>query len=197
MDKRRAKSAERKIFELLDRKPEINNWKSDSKKIMNEQEFNGRIVFNTIKFNYPTRPQINVLNNISLSIEKGQTIALVGSNGSGKSTITQLLERFYNPTEGTITLSGENIQELDIHWLRSHIGIVSQEPILFDATIAENISYGVTSETATMDEIISAAKQADIDEFIESLPQVNKYKGNYTLRLNKIYLFFYNGFKEV
>jgi ABC-type multidrug transport system fused ATPase/permease subunit len=90
----------------------------------------------------------------------------------GKSTITQLLERFYDPSAGEIKLNGVNIRELDLFWLRSQIGIVSQEPILFDSSIEENIAYGDNSRTVPMDEIIGAAKQANIHEFITKLPNV-------------------------
>ncbi len=112
------------------------------------------------------------MNNLSIRINQGQQIALVGSSGCGKSTIIQLLERFYDPDSGQITLSGHRIEDINLHWLRSQIGIVSQEPILFDCSIAENIAYGDNSRDVTMIEIMEAAKQANIADFIASLPEV-------------------------
>lgn len=90
----------------------------------------------------------------------------------GKSTITQLIERFYDPDAGEITIDDVDARQLSLGWLRSQMGIVSQEPVLFDATIAENIAYGDNSRHISMDEIVEAAKKANIHEFISNLPQV-------------------------
>lgn len=109
-----------------------------------------------------------------MNVSQGKTIALVGSSGSGKSTIVQLLERFYDPNSGEVTIDKEDIKTLDITNLRSHLSIVSQEPNLFNRTIAENIAYGANDRTVTMDEIIEAAKFANIHDFISSLPSVRK-----------------------
>ncbi|CAF3236426.1 unnamed protein product [Rotaria sp. Silwood2] len=92
-----------------------------------------------------------------------------GASGAGKSTIIQLLERFYDVTSGRILIDGTDIRELNLRWLRSHFGLVSQEPILFDLTIAENIAYGL--ENVPMEDIINAAIKANIHQFIEQLPQ--------------------------
>ncbi|CAF2670966.1 unnamed protein product [Rotaria sp. Silwood2] len=100
----------------------------------------------------------------------GQRVALVGTSGCGKSTIIQLLERFYDTTSGQILLDGVDIRLLNIHWLRSHFGLVSQEPVLFDLTIAENIAYGL--ENVPMEHIINAARKANIHQFIDRLPQI-------------------------
>lgn len=96
----------------------------------------------------------------------------MGSSGCGKSTVTQLLERFYDPSSGQISLCNKNIQELNLDWLRSQIGIVSQEPILFDLSIKENISYGDNSRSVSLEECIEAAKKANIHDFISKLPMV-------------------------
>ncbi|CAF4849775.1 unnamed protein product [Rotaria sp. Silwood1] len=96
-------------------------------------------------------------------------MALVGGSGCGKSTIIQLLERFYDPIQGRICLDGVNIRELNIQWLRSCLGLVTQEPILFDLTIAENIAYG--RENTSSEDIIDAATKANIHHFIQQLPQ--------------------------
>ncbi|CAF4577645.1 unnamed protein product [Rotaria sp. Silwood1] len=102
----------------------------------------------------------------------GQRVALIGASGCGKSTVIQLLERFYDPMQGRISLDGVDIRELNIQWLRSCLGLVSQEPILFDLTIAENIAYGI--ENTSIEDIIDAAIKANIHDFIQQLPQVSK-----------------------
>ncbi|CAF4127356.1 unnamed protein product, partial [Rotaria sordida] len=98
-----------------------------------------------------------------------QRVALVGTSGCGKSTIIQLLERFYDVTSGQLLIDGNDIRQLNLHWIRSQFGLISQEPILFDLTIAENISYGL--ENVPMEDIINAARKANIHQFIEQLPQ--------------------------
>ena len=105
-------------------------------------------------------------------MKPGQTLALVGPSGCGKSTVVSLLERFYDPSAGQLTLDGTDTRELNIHWLRSKIGIVSQEPVLFDASIADNVRYGANFRTVSDEEVIEATKAANIHNFIESLPQV-------------------------
>jgi ATP-binding cassette, subfamily B (MDR/TAP), member 1 len=100
----------------------------------------------------------------------GQTVALVGSSGCGKSTVVQLLQRFYDPLSGTVCIDGTDIRQLNVKWLRRHIGIVSQEPILFATTIAENIRYG--RDGVTQDDIERAAKEANVHNFISNLPLV-------------------------
>ncbi|CAF4562520.1 unnamed protein product [Rotaria sp. Silwood1] len=100
---------------------------------------------------------------------RGQRVALVGASGCGKSTIIQLLERFYDVTNGRLLLDGIDIRKLNLHCVRSHFGLVSQEPILFDLTIAENIAYGL--ENVSMEHISNAARKANIHQFIEQLPQ--------------------------
>ena len=124
-------------------------------------------------FNYPTRPEVKVLQGLSVSVKPGQTLALVGPSGCGKSTIVSLVERFYDPVTGNVTLEGTDLRDLNLSWLRRQIGIVSQEPVLFDVTIAENIRYGALYRQVTDDEVIEAAKSANIHTFIESLPQVS------------------------
>lgn len=112
---------------------------------------------------------------LDLKISGGKTIALVGSSGCGKSTIIQLLERFYNPTAGEVCVDDVDIRIIDLQHLRSHFGIVSQEPNLFDRTIAENIAYGNNQRNVPMSEIITAAKNANIHNFVCSLPKVTFY----------------------
>lgn len=117
---------------------------------------------------------MKVLQNLSISIDPGQTLALVGVSGSGKSTLFSLFERFYDASSGKMTLDNHNFEDLNIRWLRSRIGIVSQEPVLFDMSVADNIKYG--NGTKTDEEVIEAAKAANIHNFITALPQVGTTK---------------------
>ncbi len=133
----------------------------------------GNLSVESVQFTYPARPDVQVLNGISLSVKPGQTLALVGPSGCGKSTVVQLIERFYDPSKGGLQLEGVDLRELNISWLRSHIGIVSQEPVLFEGTIAENIRYGALFREVTDEEVIAAAQSANIHSFIETLPMVS------------------------
>ncbi|CAF4336061.1 unnamed protein product [Rotaria socialis] len=159
-------SAAETFFDLFDRIPVIDNGSTEGQEL---PDFRGEIKFDEVKFIYPTRPTSTILNKLQLNIEPGQRIAVVGTSGCGKSTIVQLLERFYDTTRGQILLDGIDIRNLNIHWLRSQFGYVHQEPILFDLTIAENISYGL--EDIPRQDIINAARRANVHQFIEHLPQ--------------------------
>lgn len=112
------------------------------------------------------------MQHINLDIQAGQTVALVGPSGCGKSSCLQLLLRYYDPISGTIALDGTPTTDFPMLQLRSHLGLVSQEPVLFDRTIAENIAYGDNTRTVTSAEIIEAARMANIHTFISSLPLV-------------------------
>ncbi|NXC37903.1 MDR1 protein, partial [Penelope pileata] len=109
-----------------------------------------------------------ILTGLNLKVQTGKTIALVGASGCGKSTTVQLLQRFYDPDQGEVTLDGRDIRTLNVKWLRENIGIVSQEPVLFATTIAENIRYG--REDISDAEIEQAAKEANAFDFISRLP---------------------------
>ena len=115
---------------------------------------------------------MTVLKEISLSVKPGCTLALVGPSGCGKSTVVSLIERFYDPALGDVSLDGSNVTGLNIRWLRSQIGIVSQEPVLFDSSVAENIRYGANHRIVSDEEVIEAAKAANIHSFIQTLPEV-------------------------
>ncbi|XP_027534459.1 bile salt export pump isoform X6 [Neopelma chrysocephalum] len=154
------------IFETIDKKPTIDCMSEDGYKL---DKVRGEIEFHNVTFHYPSRPDIKILDNLNMVIKAGETTAFVGASGAGKSTTMQLIQRFYDPTEGMVTLDGHDIRSLNIQWLRSQIGIVEQEPVLFATTIAENIRYG--RDEATMDDIIKAAKQANAYNFIMDLPQ--------------------------
>uniref|UniRef100_A0A8C2YGB1 Bile salt export pump n=1 Tax=Coturnix japonica TaxID=93934 RepID=A0A8C2YGB1_COTJA len=154
------------IFETIDRKPTIDCMSEEGYKL---DKVRGEIEFHNVTFHYPSRPDVKILDNLSMVIKTGETTAFVGASGAGKSTVIQLIQRFYDPTDGMITLDGHDIRSLNIQWLRSQIGVVEQEPVLFATTIAENIRYG--REDVTMEDIIRAAKQANAYKFIMDLPQ--------------------------
>ena len=125
-------------------------------------------VFRNVNFTYPTRPGRTILEKFKLKIYKGETIGLCGISGGGKSTVMALLERFYDPDEGSIEYHGEDLKDINVKWYRDQIGYVGQEPLLFEATIAENIAYGAPG--ATREEIVEAAKQANAYDFIMKFP---------------------------
>nr|AQV04124.1 phosphatidylcholine translocator ABCB4 [Castor fiber] len=170
-DYAKAKLSAAHLFNLFERQPLIDSY---SREGLWPDKFEGNVTFNEVVFNYPSRPNLPVLQGLNLEVKKGQTLALVGSSGCGKSTVVQLLERFYDPLAGTVFLDGQEAKKLNVQWLRAQLGIVSQEPILFDCSIAENIAYGDNSRVVTQDEIVSAAKAANIHPFIETLP--HKYE---------------------
>ncbi len=154
--------ASTRVFELLDRHPLIPGGE------VRLAAVEGRVVLDGVRFAYPTRPDAPVLVGMSLSIEPGEVVALVGPSGGGKSTVAALLSRFYDPQEGRITLDDVPLPELDPDWLREHVGVVRQEPILFATTIADNIRYGRPS--ATDAQVIAAAQAANAHSFITEFP---------------------------
>uniref|UniRef100_A0A7N8XE83 ATP-binding cassette, sub-family B (MDR/TAP), member 4 n=1 Tax=Mastacembelus armatus TaxID=205130 RepID=A0A7N8XE83_9TELE len=164
----KAKLSASHLLMLINKEPAIDNLSQEGE---TPDKFDGNVYFEDVKFNYPSRPDVTILQGLNFKVKKGETLALVGSSGCGKSTTIQLLERFYDPKEGRVVLDNMNIQQLNIHWLRAQIGIVSQEPVLFDCTLAENIAYGDNSRTVTMEEIEAAARAANIHNFIYTLPQ--------------------------
>ncbi|XP_047550292.1 ATP-dependent translocase ABCB1 isoform X2 [Lutra lutra] len=166
-DYAKAKVSAAHVIMIIEKTPLIDSYSTGG---LQPNTLEGNVTFNEVVFNYPTRPDIPVLQGLSLEVKKGQTLALVGSSGCGKSTVVQLLERFYDPLAGTVLIDGEEIKNLNVQWLRAHLGIVSQEPILFDCSIAENIAYGDNSRVVSQEEIVQAAKEANIHPFIETLP---------------------------
>ncbi|XP_012576422.1 PREDICTED: multidrug resistance protein 1 isoform X2 [Condylura cristata] len=169
-DYAKAKVSAAHIIMIIEKVPLIDSYSTEGQK---PKMLEGNVTFNGVVFNYPTRPDIPVLQGLSLEVKKGQTLALVGSSGCGKSTVVQLLERFYDPMAGTVLIDGKETKDLNVQWLRAQLGIVSQEPILFDCSIAENIAYGDNSRVVSQEEIEQAAREANIHPFIETLP--NKY----------------------
>lgn len=127
----------------------------------------GRIEFKNVSFSYPSRPEAKVLHDVSFSVEPGKTIAICGSSGAGKSTIVQLIQRFYDQKSGEITIDGDNIKDFDVKWLRHQMALVSQEPVLFAMSVKENIRLGRLD--ASDEEIEEAAKLANAHSFITDL----------------------------
>lgn len=154
-----------RVLEIFDEKPEVKIEKSDQK----APKIYGEVEFKNVAFNYPSRADLEVLKNISLKINAGEKIALVGYSGAGKSTIVQLLLRFYDALSGEILVDGKDIKSYNISDLRNNMAIVPQEVMLFGGTIFENIAYG--KPDATEHEVIQAAKKANAMEFIETFPE--------------------------
>lgn len=152
-------------FETLDRETEI---EPDSPKCSHLERIMGSVEFQNVKFNYPLRPDVTVLNNFSLQIEAGSKVALVGPSGAGKSSVLALLLRFYDPKAGRVLIDGKNVKEYNLKMLRAQIGLVQQEPLLFSSSIRDNIAYG--NEAASEAEIVKVSREANIDEFISNLP---------------------------
>ena len=144
---------------------------NDLEKSQEEWINSGDIIFDNVLFTYPSRPDVKILQGLSLTINKGETVALVGPSGCGKSTVIQLVQRFYDPENGSIKLGGKDIKEINLRWLRERIGIVGQEPVLFGCTIAENIKQG--RKGVTQEEMEKACIEANAYNFIKKLP--NKF----------------------
>ena len=157
------KAVLKRLFQVLDLTDEHSGDTDLEKKKLDDVV--GHIQFQSVRFAYE---EIEVLKNINLDVPPGSTIALVGPSGSGKTTLTNLIPRLYEPNAGRLLLDGHDLQTLELKFLRQQIGIVSQEPVLFDVSIKDNIRYGCSS--ATDEKIYAAARDANIHEFIVSLP---------------------------
>ncbi|KAI3819178.1 hypothetical protein L1987_13003 [Smallanthus sonchifolius] len=166
-DSTKAKSSAISVFAILDRMSEIDP--SDESGLTLEM-VKGEIVIRHVSFRYPTRPDVEIFRDLCLTIHSGKTVALVGESGSGKSTVIQLLQRFYNPDSGWITLDGTKLHKFQLKWLRLQMGLVSQEPVLFNDTIRANIAYGKDGD-ATEAEILAASELANAHNFISGLHQ--------------------------
>ncbi|KAL9424700.1 hypothetical protein AB3S75_031759 [Citrus x aurantiifolia] len=161
-----AMAAGERIMEVIKRVPKID---SDSMEGEILENVLGEVEFKRVQFAYPSRPESIIFKDFCLTIPAGKTVALVGGSGSGKSTVIALLQRFYAPLGGEIILDGVSIDKLQLKWLRSQMGLVSQEPALFATSIKENILFG--REDASMEEVIEAAKASNAHNFIRQLPQ--------------------------
>lgn len=155
--------ASQRVFEILEKETQ------NSAVGITVENLQGRIDFKNVSFNYPTRTDTPVLSNLSFSVQPGQVVALVGGSGGGKTTISTLVPRFYDPVNGEILLDGVDLKKLKLSWIREQIGIVSQEPVLISSTIEENIRYG--RPTASDTDVLAAAKSANAFEFINSFPE--------------------------
>ena len=162
-DYSKAKKAFISIYNTLDTETEINPFENAQKGKKSANNIQGKIELKNVTFAYPTKPNQKILKNLSLLIEKGQSAALVGYSGCGKSTIIQLIERFYDIQEGQVLIDDVDIREYNLFELRKKIGLVSQEPVLFKRSVYENILYGRLD--ASKDEVFEAAKNAKIEKF--------------------------------
>jgi ATP-binding cassette subfamily B protein len=177
---KKASGALERITELMNTVPEISTIDNPAKL---PDIVTGCVRFDKIRFAYPSRLDVNVLDDVSIEINAGETVALVGPSGSGKSTLLQLLMRFYEPQQGTITLDYININQLDLTELRSQFSLVAQNVTIFSTTAADNIGYGLTDYN--QDIIEKAAKIAHADEFIQQLEnKYDTYLGERGIRLS-------------
>ncbi|XP_035435503.1 multidrug resistance protein homolog 49 [Spodoptera frugiperda] len=161
-----ARGAAATVYYLLEREPAIDSLSTQG---LSPRRVVGNISFEDIHFNYPSRPDVKVLKGFSLHIKAGECVALVGSSGCGKSTILQLLQRLYDPQSGSVKLDGKELRNLNLGWLRSSLGVVGQEPVLFHGTIFENIA--IACPEATLPEVQRVAAMAYAHEFITNLPK--------------------------
>jgi ATP-binding cassette subfamily B protein len=159
----KAIGASDRVFALIDRTATMANGDQTLEAVRGQLQLDG------VDFTYPSRPDAPVLTDVSMTLDPGDVVALVGPSGSGKSTIAALLSRFYDPTAGQIRLDGVGLPELDMDWLRRRVGVVSQEPVLFANTIAENIRYG--RPDASLEAVHAAARAANAHAFIMAFPE--------------------------
>ena len=162
----KARDAFRSLFRILRTPSEIIAFEDVNKDKQFPSEFKGKIEFKNVTFAYPTKPENIILNNLSLTINPGQHAALVGFSGSGKSTIIQLIERYYDPVKGDVFIDDINVKDYNLYKLRKKIGLVSQEPVLFKRSVYENILYGKLD--AKENEVIEAAEKAAINKFFKN-----------------------------
>lgn len=175
----RAAGATERLLELLAEQPQI----STAKVAMALPDGPLALSFDNVSFNYPSRPDQPALENITFSVTAGETVAIVGPSGAGKSTLFELLQRFYDPTSGNVIVADHNIKQLKPQDLRSHLGLVPQQPTLFSADVAHNIRYGDPS--ASQEKVEQAAQKAYADEFIAKLPEgYESYLGEQGVRLS-------------
>ncbi|XP_014550350.1 hypothetical protein COCVIDRAFT_115699 [Bipolaris victoriae FI3] len=167
----KAALAAHELERLFERTPEIDSWSQRGKRVSREDN-EGHIVFENVSMAYPSSPQTMALRHINLEIPVGKFVAIVGGSGSGKSTVLSLLERFYDPTHGRITLDGQDIRQLHLNSYRQMISLVSQEPAIFSGTIRENLMIGQDAfEFVSEERLHASCRAANIHNFITSLPE--------------------------
>lgn len=154
------------IYKTIDRVPKIDPYSKSGKKL---DKVVGRVTFQNVHFRYPTRKEAKVLNGLNLSVEPGTSVALVGHSGCGKSTSVGLLTRLYEQEDGSVQVDGVDVRDLNIEWLRNIIGIVQQEPVLFNDTIHNNLLIG--NPDATREKMIEVCKMANAHDFIVKMPK--------------------------
>jgi len=159
----RARGASERVFELLDREPLVDAGGGETL-----SRVDGHVEFDGVGFAYPVRQEVRVLEDVNLRLEPGRVVALVGPSGAGKSTVAAMMLRLYDPSEGVIRLDGRDLRSLDARWLRTQIGTVAQEPVLFSTEVAANIRYG--RPEAPDEEVEAAARAANAHDFISELP---------------------------
>ncbi|KAK8130643.1 hypothetical protein PG999_003023 [Apiospora kogelbergensis] len=165
----KAFAAAQAIWLLTSMKPVVDTWSGRGKKLV---ECTGHIQLRNVHFSYASRPTCSVLNGIDLDVLPGNYIAILGSSGCGKSTIISLIERFYDPTRGAVLVDGKDISTLEVNQYRAFLALVSQESTLYTGTIRDNIVLGVPDhESVLEDQILQACRDADIEDFIKSLPE--------------------------
>jgi ATP-binding cassette subfamily B (MDR/TAP) protein 1 len=166
-DLAKARAAAAQVKLLIDRKPVIDTWDTQGQQL---KELDGHLEFQNVYFRYPTRPEKPILRGLDLTVLPGQHVALVGPSGCGKSTCISLLERFYDPFIGRIMIDGVDITNIQVNEYRSHVALVSQEPVLFQGTIRDNILIGSKAENISEEAIKLACQDANIHDFVMSLP---------------------------
>lgn len=173
----KAAAAARELFTIIDRKSAVDSFSTSGAAIT---DFSGDIKLRNVRFTYPSRPDVPVLKDLSLDVPLNKTTALVGASGSGKSTIIGLLERWYSLSDGTITLDGHNLNDINLQWLRTNVRLVQQEPTLFSGTIYQNVADGLTGtkmsdvpEEEKRRLVQEACQAAFSHDFISTLPKVN------------------------
>ena len=181
-DLKKAKIAFKSLYSIIDLESKISAFRNDNEGKISSENIKGKIEFKHVYFAYPTRPEKIILKDLSFVIEPRQQAALVGYSGSGKSTIIQLLERFYDVEEGKgeILIDGINIKDYNLYELRRKIGLISQEPILFKRSLLENVLYGKLD--ASVEDCIKAAKEANIMKFFTDEEKLNQEIGETTTK---------------
>jgi ATP-binding cassette, subfamily B (MDR/TAP), member 1 len=167
-----AQTAGNRIFYMQDKKPAINSSTGPDPRELLAASAEPMIEFRDVHFRYPSRPDKEVLRGLNMTIRTGEKVCLVGASGSGKSTVISLIERFFDATSGILLLGGRSIRDADVRKLRSMMALVSQDTVLYQGTIRENLLLGVSEadEEIPEDRLKTACRQASIDEFISSLP---------------------------
>ena len=163
-------SGANEVLAVIDAGSSIDNFSDEGEK---PSSVNGEVTFEHVAFAYPSRPDRRILTDFNLGVKRGETVALVGPSGCGKSTTVQMLLRYYDAVAGSVSIDGIDVKKLSVRWLRQSIGLVGQEPVLFNTTIRDNIALGAIDdpESVTNEEIIKACRLSNAHDFISALPE--------------------------